>query len=70
MPTTYLDDSDQNTPFHQRRYFYYLSGVDEADCYLTYDIARDLLILYVPNFDLRQAIWMGPTLTVEDAQER
>ncbi|KAJ9221349.1 hypothetical protein DTO271D3_8991 [Paecilomyces variotii] len=69
-PTTYLDDSDQTVPFRQRRYFYYLSGVDEPDCYLTYDIAQDRLILYVPDFDLRRAIWMGPTLTVDEAQER
>ncbi|KAL1880442.1 hypothetical protein Plec18167_003846 [Paecilomyces lecythidis] len=69
-PTTYLDDSDQTVPFRQRRYFYYLSGADEPDCYLTYDIAQDRLTLYVPDFDLRRAIWMGPTLTVEDAQER
>ncbi|KAL2006518.1 hypothetical protein VTN00DRAFT_9186 [Thermoascus crustaceus] len=70
QPTVYLDDSDQTRPFRQRRYFYYLSGVDEADCYLTYDIGSDLLTLYVPDFDLHRAIWMGPTITVKQAQER
>ncbi|KAL4766627.1 aminopeptidase P family protein [Aspergillus foveolatus] len=63
-------DSDQPRPFRQRRYFYYLSGVDEADCYLTYDIRNDLLTIYVPNFSLQHAIWMGPTLTVEEARQR
>ncbi|KAI9932101.1 hypothetical protein AWENTII_010427 [Aspergillus wentii] len=70
QPTVNWSDSDQERLFRQRRYFYYLSGTDEADCYLTYDIRADLLTLYVPNFDLRRAIWMGPTLTVEEAQAR
>jgi hypothetical protein len=69
-PTTLLDDSDQSAPFRQRRYFYYLSGVDEPDCYLTYDLKRDHLILYVPDFDLRHAVWMGHTLTVEEAMKK
>ncbi|CAG8909680.1 unnamed protein product [Penicillium egyptiacum] len=70
QPTINLRDSDQSRPFRQRRYFYYLSGVDEPDCSLTYDIEQDLLTLYVPDFDLHRAIWMGPTLSREDAQDR
>ncbi|KAJ5365642.1 hypothetical protein N7517_008528 [Penicillium concentricum] len=70
QPTINLRDSDQSRPFRQRRYFYYLSGVDEPDCTLTYDIEKDLLTLYVPDFDLHRAIWMGPTLSREDAQDR
>ncbi|KAJ5131300.1 uncharacterized protein N7515_007339 [Penicillium bovifimosum] len=70
QPTINLRDSDQSRPFRQRRYFYYLCGVDEPDCSLTYDIGQDLLILYVPDFDLHRAIWMGPTLSREDAQDR
>jgi Xaa-Pro dipeptidase len=69
-PTINLRDSDQSQPFRQRRYFYYLSGVDEPDCSLTYDIEQDLLTLYVPDFDLHRAIWMGPTISLEDAQDR
>ncbi|KAJ0416057.1 peptidase M24, structural domain-containing protein [Aspergillus carlsbadensis] len=63
-------DSDQQRPFRQRRYFYYVSGVDEADCHLTYDIRSDVLILYVPKISLREAIYMGPTLSVDEAQQR
>ncbi|KAL2863696.1 aminopeptidase P family protein [Aspergillus lucknowensis] len=63
-------DSDQPRPFRQRRYFYYLSGVDEADCYLTYDIRNDRLTLYIPNFSLHHAVWMGPTLTADEARQR
>lgn len=44
-----------------------MSGVDEPDCELTYDIKADKLTLYVPDFDLKRAIWMGPTLGREDA---
>ncbi|KAF9884667.1 hypothetical protein FE257_001360 [Aspergillus nanangensis] len=70
QPTINWGDSDQPRTFRQRRYFYYLSGVDEPDCYLTYDIHTDLLTLYVPDFDLRHAIWMGPTLTLDEARHR
>ncbi|RAL16690.1 aminopeptidase P family protein [Aspergillus homomorphus CBS 101889] len=69
-PTVNWGDSDQPRTFRQRRYFYYLGGVDEPDCFLTYDIKKDLLILYVPDFDLHRAIWMGPTLTADEAQRR
>ncbi|EEP82258.1 conserved hypothetical protein [Uncinocarpus reesii 1704] len=47
-----------------------MSGVAEPDCYLTYDITSDTLTLYVPDFDLRRAIWMGPTLGLAEARER
>ncbi|OAX80407.1 hypothetical protein ACJ72_05258 [Emergomyces africanus] len=64
------EDSDQERAFRQRRYFFYVSGVDEPDCHLTYDIKSDKLTLYVPDFDLKRAIWMGPTLGREDALQR
>ncbi|EED22224.1 peptidase D, putative [Talaromyces stipitatus ATCC 10500] len=69
-PTVFLDDSDQTIPFRQRRYFYYLSGANEPDCHLTYDIAKDHLTLYVPDFDLRQTVWMGPTISIGEALDR
>jgi Xaa-Pro dipeptidase len=47
-----------------------LSGVNEPDCSLTYDIEEDLLTLYVPDFDLHRAIWMGPTLSRKDALDQ
>ncbi|KAH8432283.1 aminopeptidase P family protein [Aspergillus melleus] len=70
QPTINWGDSDQPRTFRQRRYFYYLTGADEADCHVTYDIQNDLLTLYVPDFDLHRAIWMGPTLTVDEALRR
>ncbi|KAJ5711864.1 hypothetical protein N7488_006020 [Penicillium malachiteum] len=70
QPNILLRDSDQERPFRQRRYFYYLSGVEEPDCALAYDIALDRLTLFVPDFDLHRAIWMGPTLDRDNAQDR
>lgn len=34
--------------FRQRRYFYYLSGIDFPGCYVSYDIRRDQLIAWIP----------------------
>ncbi|EDN05810.1 xaa-Pro aminopeptidase [Histoplasma capsulatum] len=68
--STLHEDSDQERSLRQRRYFFYLSGVDEADCDLTYDIKTDKLTLYVPDFDLRRAIWMGPTLERKSALQK
>ncbi|EAS32258.3 peptidase D [Coccidioides immitis RS] len=68
--TRTLEDSDQPQPFRQRRYFFYLSGVDEPDCHLTFDIKSDILTLYVPHYDLRKAIWVGPTLRPSEALMR
>ncbi|KAL9097882.1 MAG: hypothetical protein Q9165_000208 [Trypethelium subeluteriae] len=65
-----LEDSDQAQPFRQRRYFYYLSGVDESDCHLTYDIELDELILYVAEYSLRNIIYNGRGLNVVEALER
>ena len=68
--TVYMEDSDQTYPFRQRRYFYYLSGVDEPDCYLTYDIERDHLSLYIPPISPQRVIWFGRGSTVHEAEDK
>ncbi|KAF1984009.1 hypothetical protein K402DRAFT_360242 [Aulographum hederae CBS 113979] len=68
--TVFLEDSDMPVPFRQRRYFYYLSGVAEPDCHLTYDIGTDLLILYIPPIDPKRVIWTGHGSTIAEAYER
>ncbi|KAI9872597.1 MAG: hypothetical protein M1830_001429 [Pleopsidium flavum] len=68
--TVFLEDSDQPRLFRQRRYFYYLSGVDEPNCYLTYDIRKDTLILYIPPTDPQQVIWFGKGSTIKEAEGR
>ncbi|KAK7529386.1 peptidase M24, structural domain-containing protein [Phyllosticta citricarpa] len=69
-PTAYLEDSDQPLPFRQRRYFYYLSGVDEADCHLTYDIGYDVLVLYTPQVSPKEVIWNGRGSNPKEALEK
>jgi Xaa-Pro dipeptidase len=48
MPQRYLEDSDLTQVFRQRRYFYYLSGVNFPDCTLTYNIQNDKITLFIP----------------------
>jgi len=54
-----IEDSDQDRKFRQRRYFYYITGVDEADCAVTYDIAKQQLNLWLPPIDPRKVVWTG-----------
>jgi Xaa-Pro dipeptidase len=42
------EDSDQDVYFRQRRYFYYLSGINYPNCYVTYDIGRDWITAWIP----------------------
>lgn len=54
--------------FRQRRYFYYLTGAEDADCYVTYDIRSDRLCLWVPaQRNDRQILYMGPVITPDSA---
>lgn len=39
--TDYYSNSDNPRPFRQDRYFYYLTGCNEAGCYVTYDTDKD-----------------------------
>lgn len=57
-------------PFRQRRYFYYLSGVKEPSCCLTYDIERDYLLLYIPPINPSTVIWFGRGLTLDEAKDK
>lgn len=57
-------------PFRQRRFFYYLSGADFEDCVVTYDIGRDSLRLYIPPVNPREVIWLGPTPSIEECEEK
>ena len=68
--TIYREDSDMAYPFRQRRYFYYLSGVNEMDCCLTYDIGHDSLCLFIPPIEPGQVIWFGKGSTINEAMER
>jgi Xaa-Pro dipeptidase len=42
------EDSDQPRHWRQRRYFYYMSGIDFPGCVVTYDIHRKALYAWIP----------------------
>ncbi|KAH7406853.1 peptidase M24, structural domain-containing protein [Phaeosphaeria sp. MPI-PUGE-AT-0046c] len=60
-------DSDMPAPFRQLRYFYYISGCNESDCHLTYDIQHDTLSLFLPRIDEKRVIWYGRGSTLAEA---
>jgi len=61
------EDSDMPAPFRQLRYFYYLSGCNEPNCQLTYDIRQDTLTLFIPRIDPKRVIWNGRGSTPAEA---
>ncbi|KAF2469641.1 putative Xaa-Pro aminopeptidase [Lindgomyces ingoldianus] len=65
-----LEDNDEAEPFRQRRYFYYLSGCNLADCYLTYSMQSEKLTLFIPPIEPEEVIWSGLPTSVEEALEK
>ncbi|EPS38337.1 hypothetical protein H072_8052 [Dactylellina haptotyla CBS 200.50] len=63
------EDKDQEAPFHQRRYFFYLSGCGVPNAYVTYNVAKDHLTLYIPPIDPEEVMWSGLPLDVKTAME-
>lgn len=70
IPTTLYSNSDNPVPFRQDRYFFYLTGCNEPNCYVTYEIAHDKLTLWLPSIDESRVVWSGRGSTVEEALER
>ncbi|EFX03974.1 peptidase [Grosmannia clavigera kw1407] len=69
LPSLVYEDSDMGPAFRQRRYFYYLGGVDYEDCAVTYDLASDNLVLWVPYIDPRQVLWYGSGPKIEECKQ-
>lgn len=65
-----LEDNDEAAPFRQRRFFFYLSGCNLSDSYLTYDISSSKLTLFIPPIEPDEVIWSGLPMTVEEAKEK
>jgi len=65
-----LEDNDSEAPFRQRRYFFYLSGCNLPDSYLTYNIADKVLTLYIPGINDEEVMWSGLPLSAEEAMEK
>ena len=53
--------------YSQRRYFYYLTGCNLADCHFAYDIASSKSILFIPPIDPDDVIWSGLPVSIDDA---
>lgn len=51
----------------QRRYFYYLTGCNLADCHFVYDIASSKSILFIPPIDPDDVIWSGLPVSIDEA---
>jgi len=64
------EDNDQEAPFRQRRYFYYLTGCELPDCYVTYDIKTHKSTLYIPPVNEDDVVWSGLPLSVEEALKK
>lgn len=64
------EDSDSEAPFRQRRAFYYLSGCPLSDSFLTYDIAKDHLTLYIPPIDPESVLWSGLPTSIDQAKDQ
>jgi Xaa-Pro dipeptidase len=68
-PTRIYEDSDMGPRLRQRRYFFYITGADIADCKVTYDIRQGKLILWIPYVEPRQVLWYGRGVTAAEAKQ-
>ncbi|KAF8929959.1 hypothetical protein BGZ58_008564 [Dissophora ornata] len=57
------DNTDTDLPFRQESNFFYLSGVQDPDCYFIYDFSHSKSYLIAPDLDPAKAIWTGPDMT-------
>jgi Xaa-Pro dipeptidase len=63
-------NSDQPRHFRQDRYFYYITGCNEPGCYVTYEVAKDFLTLWLPKSDPRRVFYDGRGSTPEEAMAK
>lgn len=56
-------------PFRQRRFAYYLSGANFPGTAVTYDIAKDHLILWVPVRAPSKELWYGAIPSITECKE-
>ncbi len=57
--TMYRYNTDYEFPFRQESNFWYLTGVNEADCSLVLDLDKEEYHLFVPERDAQYAVWHG-----------
>lgn len=56
--------------FRQRRAFFYLSGCNLPDSYVTYHLTSRTLTLYIPPLDPAEVVWCGLPLSPEQAMQK
>ncbi len=64
----YRRNTDYEFPFRQESNFWYLTGVNEPDCHLIFDLKKKEYHLFVPNRDARYAVWHGRVKSREQYQ--
>lgn len=62
------DHTDLNIDFRQNRYFYYITGCNLDGSYVFYDGVLDELILYLKKRDIGDNVWIGETITLDEAK--
>ncbi|CAI6337205.1 unnamed protein product [Periconia digitata] len=65
-----IEDNDGEAPFRQRRFFYYLSGCNLPDSYLTYNIPTETLNLFIPPVEPDEVIWSGLPMSPSEAKAK
>lgn len=63
-------NSDQPRTFRQDRYFYYITGCNEPGCWVTYDISKDFLTLWLPKPNASRVFYDGRGSTPEEAKAK
>ena len=67
--TMYRYGTDYEFPFRQESNFWYLTGVNEAECALILDLIKEEYHLFVPKREAQYAVWHGYIKTKEQYQE-
>ncbi|MDZ7692238.1 MAG: aminopeptidase P family protein [Balneolaceae bacterium] len=65
----YRYDTDYEFPFRQESNFWYLSGVNEPDFHMIFDLETMAYHLFAPKRDTDYAVWHGRVKTMEQYQE-
>lgn len=70
MPQLGYEDSDNALDFRQRRYFYYMSGLDIPDCTVTYDLRYNKLYAWIPPpRSVRDVIYNGQNPSPDEVKD-
>jgi Xaa-Pro dipeptidase len=66
---SYRYGTDYEFPFRQESNFWYLTGVNEPDCHLIFDLRSHEYHLFVPKRDANYAVWYGRVKSMEQYQD-